>query len=250
MNTSFISGAYYQEKCKWNLDNRYPIRKWRTPFELTTGDTVFLKVSDISHFLGMRITKKVSLVVHNSDESFTEQLYKLVEPYVTNVSAVNCVTPLAKQLPLGLRDHQYASHHVLRAVMNEPQPERTILCLVNFLIDTNRPEREAVYNEFKDHPICTVQHEYMHYPLGKSLNFGDPETQQRRFNFYRDLKRSKYILCPAGTGIDTHRVYEAILLGAIPIVRSSPLDPLYSTMPIRIVKEWKDVKDILSSEHK
>lgn len=246
----FLSGAYYQGQCKWNLDNRYPIRKWRTPFELSTGDSVFLKVCDIPHFLAMRLTKKVALVVHNSDESFTEQLYRAVEPYVTRVSAVNCVTPLATQLPLGLRDHQYASHHVLRAVMSEPQPERTILCLVNFLIDTNRPEREAVYTEFKNDPLCTVQHEYMHYPLGKSLNFSDSETQQRRLNFYRDVKRSKYILCPAGTGLDTHRVYEAILLGATPIVRSSPLDPLYSTMPVRIVQEWKDVRNILHSEHK
>jgi hypothetical protein len=134
--------------------------------------------------------------------------------------------------------------------MAEPQPERTILCLVNFLIGTNQQEREAVYNEFKNDPLCTVQHEYMHYPLGKSLNFSDAETQQRRLNFYRDVKRSKYILCPSGTGLDTHRVYEAILLGATPIVRSSPLDSLYATMPVRIVNEWKDVRDILRSEHK
>ena len=242
-----VSGAYYQERCKWNLDNRYPIRKWSSILDLKTGDSVFLKVSDIPYFLSLRPSNPVSLVVHNSDESFTDELYYRVKPYVTDVSAVNCVTRLAKQLPLGLRDHQYASHHVLRAVMNEPPVPRDVLCLVNFLVATNPDERQAVYDQFKNNPRYLVQHEYMFYDYGKSLNFGDEETQRRRLDFYRTLKRCKYALCPAGTGIDTHRVYECINLGVIPIVKSSPLDTLYSTMPmpIKIVKEWSDAHSLV-----
>ena len=102
----FVSGAHFQAQCKWNLDNRYPIRRWSSLFELKTGDSVFLKVSDIPYFLSLRPIRPVSLVVHNSDESFTDQLYTAVRPYITSVSAVNCVTTYAKQIPLGLRDHQ------------------------------------------------------------------------------------------------------------------------------------------------
>ena len=242
----FLSGAYFQERCQWNLDNRYPIRKWSSMFELKTGDSVFLKVSDIPYFLSLRLPKPVSLVVHNSDESFTDQLYLAVRPYVTDVSAVNCVTSYAKQLPLGLRDHQYTSHHVLRAVIAEPAVPRDILCLVNFLIGTNSGERQGVYDLFKNNPHCMVQHDYMHYQ--KSLQFQDEDNQRRRLEFYRTLKRCKYAICPAGTGIDTHRVYECINLGVIPIVKSSPLDPLYSTMPIKIIKEWTDVIPWLEQE--
>jgi len=242
----FLSGAYFQERCKWNLDNRYPIRKWSSIFELKTGDSVFLKVSDIPYFLSLRLPKQVSLVVHNSDESFTDQLYIAVRPYVTDVSAVNCVTSYAKQLPLGLRDHQYTSHHVLRAVMAEPAVSCDILCIVNFLIGTNPAERQYVYDLFKNNPHCLVQHDYMYYQ--KSLHFQDEDNQKRRLEFYRTLKRCKYAICPAGTGIDTHRVYECINLSVIPIVKSSPLDPLYSTMPIKIVKEWTDVIPWLEQE--
>ena len=242
----FLSGAYYQEQCKWNLDNRYPIRRWSSVLELKTGDSVFLKVSDIPYFLSLHPIRPVSLVVHNSDESFTDELYFRVRPFVTEVSAVNCVTRYAKQLPLGLRDHQYTSHHVLRAVMAEPAVPRDVLCLVNFLIATNPGERQSVYDMFKNNSRCLVQHDYMHYQ--KSMHFQDADNQRRRLEFYRTLKRCKYAICPAGTGIDTHRVYECINLGVIPIVRSSPLDSLYASMPVKIVREWTDVIPLLEQE--
>jgi len=242
----FISGAYFQEQCKWNLDNRYPIRKWKTPFELSTGDSVFLKVCDIPSFVSLRLLEKVELVVHNSDESFTDELYDIVKPYITKVSAVNCITKHATQIPLGLRDHQYTSHHILRAVMSEPDVSRDILCLVNFLIQTNYSERQYVYELFKENRHCTVDHDYMYY--SKSIRFSDEETQKRRVDFYRKLKRSKYALCPAGTGIDTHRVYECIHLGVIPIVKTSPLNTLYAGMPVKIITEWSEVIPLLESE--
>ena len=235
----FVSGASFQKDCRWNLDNRYPIRKWRSFLEVKPGDSVFLKVSDIPYFLSLNLPKRVSLVVHNSDESFTNELYDLVKGYVTNVRAVNCITPKASQIPLGIRDDQYTSHRVLLDVINSPNVGRTILCLVNFLIYTNPTERQHVYDIFKSNPNCLVQHEYMYYE--KSMNFTDEETQSRREQFYHTLKRSKYAICPAGTGIDTHRVYECIHLGVIPIVKSSPLDPMYSKMPVKIVKDWESI---------
>jgi len=244
----FLSGHYFQQQCRWNLDNRYPLRVWGLLNKAKEGDKVFLKVSDIPYFMHYRPGAPVSLVVHNSDESFTDELYNRVKPYVIDVSAVNCVTRHAKQLPLGLRDHQYASHHILRAVMAEPAVPRTILCLVNFLVATNPPERQQVYEMFKNNRHCLVDHGYMTYDKGRSLNFNDQETQKRRAEFYRTLKRCKYALCPPGTGIDTHRVYECIHLGVIPIVRSSPLDPLYAMMPVKIVKTWEEVIPWLEQE--
>lgn len=245
----FLSGHYFQKQCQWNLDNRYPLRVWGFLNKATHGDSVFLKVSDIPYFIHNPPSVLVSLVVHNSDESFTDELYNRVKPHVIDVSAVNCVTRYAKQLPLGLRDHQYASHHTLRAVMAEPAVPRTNICLVNFLVATNPPERQLVYDMFKNNQHCLVQDQYINFHTpNKTILFSDPEIQRMRLEFYRTLKRCKYALCPPGTGIDTHRVYECIHLGVIPIVRSSPLDPLYATMPVKIVKKWEEVIPLLEQE--
>ena len=48
-------------------------------------------------------------------------------------------------------------------------------------------------------------------------------------------------MAPRGAGIDTHRLYESLLFGVIPIVKSSELDDLYQQFPIIIVDKWEDI---------
>jgi hypothetical protein len=246
----FISGELFQQKCKWNIDNRYPIRKWKMFLEIKKGDRIFMKLNDIPSFLCLAksIFVPLDIVIHNSDESFTQEMFNMLKPYARRIYAVNCLTPYAISLPLGFRDHQYTSHHTLKRVMAEPPVERSIKCLVNFLISTNPSIRQPVFDFFKDKSFCTVQ-DYTSYDYQKSLSHSDSETMQRRIDFYRTLKRTKFAICPQGTGLDTHRVYECIVLGVIPIVLSSPLDNLYSKFPIWIVKSWEEVTEDACTIH-
>lgn len=236
-----MSGELLQSYCKWNLDNRYRLRVW-TNDTLVEGDNVFLKMSDIPFFLSNPPCKKVRLVIHNSDETFEESHYEMLEPYILTVQAANCNSSRAEQLPLGFRDNQYTSHSVLDEVKNEGHVEKDILCLVNFLIETNPRERTGCFDYFKSQNFCSFQGDYFTYDKRKSLAHTDIETQQRRRDFYRLLKRSKFVVCPQGTGVDTHRFYEALFFGAIPIVKASFLDKLYMKYKnVVIVKEWSDV---------
>jgi len=50
---------------------------------------------------------------------------------------------------------------------------------------------------------------------------------------------------PLGNGYDCHRTWEVLALGGIPIVKTSPIDPLYEDLPVLIVKEWSDINDNL-----
>jgi hypothetical protein len=47
------------------------------------------------------------------------------------------------------------------------------------------------------------------------------------------------VACPRGNGLDTHRVWEALYLGAVPVLERSPLDPLYSDLPVLLVDSLK-----------
>ena len=49
------------------------------------------------------------------------------------------------------------------------------------------------------------------------------------------------MLSPEGTGIDCHRIYESIYLGAIPILKTSELDYFYCNLPVVIVKNWNEI---------
>lgn len=65
--------------------------------------------------------------------------------------------------------------------------------------------------------------------------------EERKVIFYNEIIKSQFVLAPPGFGVDTHRVWEILLLNSVPIVLSSPLDRLYSMYPIIIIKKWSEV---------
>lgn len=50
-----------------------------------------------------------------------------------------------------------------------------------------------------------------------------------------------FAIVPQGGGIDTHRLWELLHFGCIPIVLSSSLDTLYSEFPIVIINSWEEI---------
>ena len=56
--------------------------------------------------------------------------------------------------------------------------------------------------------------------------------------YIKNLETYKFCICPPGRGIDTHRCWEALMVGTIPIVLSSPLNSLYINLPVLIVENF------------
>lgn len=69
-----------------------------------------------------------------------------------------------------------------------------------------------------------------------------------RMQSWTNMVRYSFVLSPLGNGLDCHRTWEALVLGSIPIVKSGPLDPLYSNLPVLIVQEWSDITPELLEE--
>jgi hypothetical protein len=245
-----ISGEAFKSECKYNLDDRYDIVAYDTSLE--GGDRVFLKISDVqTKILNSPPAKKVTLVIHNSDETFDDAMMEMVKPYVTEVYAVNCSAKGAKQIPLGFRDDRYASHKVIYDVLNDAtkSSEKSTLCLVNFNLGTNDTERAAARDSFKGKSWVTMSENYMNLNKDKSLQHSDPEIQKMRIDYYTRLKVTKFVICPPGTGKDTHRVYEALYFGAVPIIKTSFLDPMYERLGgCWIVKDWAEVTEEACNE--
>jgi hypothetical protein len=71
------------------------------------------------------------------------------------------------------------------------------------------------------------------------------ESPQKRIDNWKTQSNFAFVLSPHGNGLDCHRTWEALVLGCIPIVKTSALDSLYIDLPVLIVKEWKDVSSEL-----
>jgi hypothetical protein len=110
--------------------------------------------------------------------------------------------------------------------------DRSIDLLSAFSISTNVSERSRAFEFVSNYSRAHV-----------ITKFFSPRE-------YRKLvANSKYVLSPPGSGPDCHRTWEAIYLGAIPIVLKSYWGFPEEDLPVLIVNDWDEVPDkILSSE--
>lgn len=56
--------------------------------------------------------------------------------------------------------------------------------------------------------------------------------------------RYPLVLSASGNGLDCHRTWELLYLGCIVVTKASPLDPLYEGLPVIIVDDWPQVRDV------
>jgi len=60
---------------------------------------------------------------------------------------------------------------------------------------------------------------------------------------WKNQSQYAFVISPHGNGLDCHRTWEALCLGCIPILRTSPLNALYDELPVYIVQDWSDVTE-------
>jgi len=217
-----ISGKGFSELCAWNYDPRYrdrPFLQWGS----RAGDWVFINGDYLDQFLSIRLAtpKRFNLVIHNSDTPFDAARLAKTLPRAIRIYAINTSVrhPQLTTIPLGFPDSGLKHLPNIR-----PSDDRHIEIYSNFSRGTNVDARSECLKAFEGDPRVLRKE-----PAGRT----QPE-------YYEDMCHSKFVLCPVGAGVDTHRVYEALACGATPVVLHSTLDHLYSTLPICIVNSWKD----------
>ena len=50
-----------------------------------------------------------------------------------------------------------------------------------------------------------------------------------------------FVACPPGHGYDTHRLWEVLIAGSLPVVISTPMDSMYDNLPVVIVQNWSQM---------
>lgn len=60
---------------------------------------------------------------------------------------------------------------------------------------------------------------------------------------WRRYAEYPFVVSTSGHGIDCHRTWELLYLGAIVITKTSSLDRLYDGLPVIIVEDWEEVRE-------
>lgn len=107
------------------------------------------------------------------------------------------------------------------------QPEKKHLLYSNFHVTVG--VRHEVHDMFADVPWC----------------YTVPYDKRNPAQYAMDLASSHFVLSPPGYGEDCYRTWDVLASGAIPVVRSSFLDPQFRELPVLIVDHWEDVTEEL-----
>ncbi|WP_041768867.1 hypothetical protein [Pseudovibrio sp. FO-BEG1] len=75
---------------------------------------------------------------------------------------------------------------------------------------------------------------------GETVAYYENEHLPRELS-WRKNAQFLFTISPFGEGMDCHRTWEALFLGAIPIVKSSSLNSLYEGLPVVVLKEWSEL---------
>lgn len=146
------------------------------------------------------------------------------------VENLNIEHPKIFCLPTGLYNDGVALRYLEKEGEKSPEPKKKKFKIYCQYRDTHEDRKRATkfaknssLCEFKPHITLTNENSHM------------------RFETLEKLKQHAFTLCPRGAGIDTHRLFEAICLKSIPIVKSSTIDSIHKMMPVIVVKKWEDI---------
>jgi hypothetical protein len=180
------------------------------------------------------------IVTGHSDFPIVDQLFNFY-PRAT-WWGTNKQSARAHALPLGITNNTneselhpiYGNLDVMVEVANGPREIRNLVYM-NFAVGTYPAERQPVWGRFVDKTWVTV---------------GTPvSTLEGRKTFLEDIRNHSFVLCPRGNGIDTHRLWETLYMGSIPIVRQDIAHADWQDLPILFVNSWDDVtEDFLRKE--
>jgi hypothetical protein len=257
---TFVSSRGFLKSC--DIHSGTPISSIRQLInydflKLQDGSILYICSSAIPHFVNVfqHINKKVILVSGDCDESFPVDVFRNENEFINFLNndkiihwfSQNCIRtnhPKLTQLPIGLDYHTMANINGNHdwGVQTSPKNQEYLLiklkekskffwdrkyeCYSNFHFSMN--------TKFKNDRIDALNN------IPKELVYYEPNKVKRLNSWIKQLEYV-FVISPHGNGLDCHRTWEALCLGCIPIVKTSPLDKLFSELPILIVKEWKDV---------
>mmetsp|Transcript_47424 Transcript_47424/g.57424 ORF Transcript_47424/g.57424 Transcript_47424/m.57424 type:complete len:419 (+) Transcript_47424:311-1567(+) len=147
----------------------------------------------------------------------------------------------------------HEDHSLLRFDADEvwPTSRRPLNCSFHGRKDVHRSkgERKMMYTAFND----GADGKSLNCDVSYSTGFAAGKS---KFDYLAgDLQNNKIGLSPRGSNVETHRLTEALIMGAVPAVVDEPyLHAPYQTVPAIIGKDWesvaKEMKRLLSDERR
>lgn len=182
---------------------------------------------------------KFIIVSHNCDVNVDDSfdIPSNVEYWFTQ--NVNTINAKIQSIPIGLENEKWFKGLKKKQRMVDklasPRYSRNLVYL-NCNANTNPSKRYPVYWHLEGKSWATVK---------RGVN------GQKFEEYLDDIYSHPFIVCPEGNGMDTHRTWEALYMGSIPIEKRNLNNRYYADLPICFVNSWCEItEDFLHREYK
>lgn len=194
----------------------YPYRE-----TFSKGDVIFVKTDHLTWFLNNRkIEAPVTLVTGVSDLSPTPDECRriLVNPNITRWIGCNITRsdPKIVKIPIGVGEPE------------RPNGKHDALV---------RLHAARVAWSDKTDDVCIPYHNGTHESRIRACTLPKLEYE----DYMRAISKSRFVVCQRGHGLDTHRIYEALVMGSVPVIERSGLDDMYAQWPCLLVDSFDTI---------
>ncbi|HWY61035.1 MAG TPA: hypothetical protein VNW15_03960 [Rhizomicrobium sp.] len=197
----------------------------------------FVGAAMVSRVKGRVIVTRCEYDMDVNDSVAREIMPRLYPDAIWLTSNASAGHARVMALPLGLTDYcGYTLYHPIigdtglfaRLMAQHPCNEKNLV-LMNFNDRTFPVLRGAVRRLFESKSFVSG---------GTYTLDGDGYAR-----YVESLRSNTFCLAPRGTGIDTHRIWECLYAGGIPIVQKDPALRSFQDLPIFFVDRWEEATD-------
>jgi len=195
-------------------------------------DNLFVN-NDLLQLCSILSDMKFVIFTGHEDTPIDEYIEGKIPDNVLGIYAVNAIYSNDKifPLPYGLQrklaenDFRYA----LLMNINNGHVVPDQLLYVNHSINTNINKRSGINELFYNKSWASVE-----------------TVRLAPTDFYKKIKRHKFMICPEGNAIDCHRNWEVLYLHRVPIMKHDEyLHKLFDGLPVLFVNEYSDITEQL-----
>lgn len=214
------------------LENSNRIKYLNLEFEIKENDVIFCVTEHVKLLFKLLRNnlkyKNLTLITSQSDIEVDAKLLKKLPSCFSRWFCINSkiISDQIINIPLGIANNYEKN---LKEIEIKFSPKNYLnlkkyMLYINFNVNTNRKVREPIYKMFKS-----------------DENFYVSKYDSDKQNYQMNIVNSNFVLCPEGNGLDTHRVWEVLYSGSIPIVKKFSGFETFKNLPILFVDKFEDI---------
>ena len=172
--------------------------------------------------------KNLKLISHQTDIPINKKFFARKPDCISEWYSINVdfTHKDLKALPLGLANYYSPKNLFYEHFLDEELDRLNKIekIYVNFRVNTNRKVRQNILNNLESKEFCNIDNHSDDLP-----------------HYISSIASHKFVACPEGNGIDTHRLWETIYAGSIPILKNHISLKTLEELPVIFIDDFQNI---------